>query len=391
MIKLKSKKRNIIDKITLYSVGISLVIFLIFTIIPFLLFLNMHNVLFLILTVLFFGGTIYIFVGFIKMLMNPQNDTGYSNYTGLLSSNINQNIKIDIDQVKQNFGIIFECKKDNKLLFKGQDTFIEEHLPAKMEDANGNLIFSYHMNLVEFAKSQIPDGNHTSRDGFIESNEKIKIGRIYQEGTGKDRFYKIEYNNDIFEIFMWSTGEEPHLSVFLNKKQIAQIEHEHVVQNNLDKYHLYLLSEYQIYESILCFFAIIYDKYENGHHGQAFYGEKTETSFEYSLDGIGSDKYFKEFMQYNFPTENIVSKEITGETIKQDMKQGWKKAKEQTFTKEAYQHALKVGLPFCLIISISIFVILLLFGEFILGIVSLIITLLSTFLFFLFIKSICKN
>lgn len=221
-------------------------------------------------------------------------------YNYLVSEDINKNIITNINQIKQNFGIEYEIKENNILLYNGYDCFAQKNLPVKMEDSSGKIIFKYNQDIDELLKAQIPESGHNERNGFIKNENNDVLGKIYHVGFGNNRYYCIDFYDDKLEIYMSSTGRNPHLSVFFNCNQIAQIEHENAVNNYLDKYSLYLLSGYEKYREILCFFTMIYDKYENGNHGKAFYGSKTNISFSYSLEGIGMDKYFKDFMKKIF-------------------------------------------------------------------------------------------
>ena len=311
-------------------------------------------------------------------------------YSYLVNENVNNNIIIDIEQTKQNFGIEYEVKEDNTLIFKGYDNFVEKHLPAKMEDSTGNLIFRYNQGIKELAKAQIPESGHNERKGFIKNQNNDILGKIYHVGFGQDRYYCIDFNSDKLEIYMWSTGRNPHLSVFLNYNQIAQIEHENMVNNYLDKYTLYLLSGYEKYKEVLCFFSMIYDKYENGNHGKSFYGGKTNVSFNYSLEGIGRDKYFEEFMKYNFPKVEIVNEELTMDAINTNLKDGFETNKKQNWTKEKYKSFVKISLPICIIIILIPTILISIFVNLFLGIFIFIFLVAIETLFYWIIKKLCK-
>lgn len=313
-----------------------------------------------------------------------------STYNYLVSENINNNIVINIDQTKQNFGIEYQITENKNLLFKGYDYFIEKHLPVKMEDGSGKLIFKYNQNIEELVKSQIPESGHNERNGTIKNENNDILGKIYHIGIGNNRYYCIDFNNEKLEIYMWSTGRSPHLSVFLNCNQIAQIEQENVVDNYLDKYTLYLLSDYEKYKEVLCFFTMIYNKYESGNHGKIFYGEKTKVSYNYSLEGIGIDKYFENFMKQNFPNVNIINEDLTMDNLKKDLKEGWEISKNKNWTKEKYKSFVRMSLPICIIIILiaTIFVSILInvfFGIFIFVFLAV-----TEFLFYWIIKKICK-
>lgn len=255
-------------------------------------------------------------------------------YSYIVSENVAGNMRINITQTKQNFGIEYEIVENGYLLYKGYDNFWEKHLPIRMEDGSGKIIFKHSLGLAK------PD-NLKNGNGEI-------VGGIYWVNYHSARYYCVVYNNELLEIYMWSTGRTPHLSVFLNCKQIAQIESENVVSNYLDKYVLYLLSEYRAYKEILCFFTMVYDKYVHGNHGEAFYGAKTEVSYGYSIKGIGMDKYFPDFMRKNFPDVEIIAEKVTVENLKE----GWEISKKQTFTQKKFKKGLKFGIPLCLLVAL---------------------------------------
>lgn len=310
-------------------------------------------------------------------------------YNYLVSNTINENIEIRIEQTKQNFGIEYQIKKDAKLLFVGYDSFIEKHLPARMEDPSGNVVFKYNQDLGELVKSQIPVSKQSDRNGFVLNDSNDQLGKIYQVGFGQNRYYCIDYNDETLEIFMWSTGRNPHLSVFLNCNQIAQIEQENVTDNYLNKYVLYLLHDYEKYEKILSFFTLIYDKYEYGNHGEAFYGSKTDVSFSYSIKGIGMDNYFADFMKMNFPNVEIINEKPTLENISQDLKEGWETAKRSVYTREAYERLKKKLLIPSLIFGVILAALVSILSIY-LGLVVLVICSAGFPLFFWMLSKICK-
>lgn len=315
------------------------------------------------------------------------NENKPDHYQYLVSDNIEKNIKIEIEQVKQNFGMEFHIKENNQLLYKGYDTFIENAPPVRLEDPSGKIIFKYFHNPADVISI---DDYYVGNYGIIKNEKGDKSGEFYQAGYDRNKYYCIEYNSQFFEIYLWSTGRSPHLSIFLNGNQIAQVEQENVITNNLNKYALYLLNDFKNYKDILCLAVIIYDKFEYGNHGEAFYGSKTDVSFNYSVEGIGKDKYFKEFMKLNFPDVEIIHEEASLKTIAKDLQKGWEISKRQNFTKNKYKEFIKISLIPFIIVMIFMVIIFSLMISFEMGLIVLFIGTILGILYYLILKKICK-
>jgi hypothetical protein len=266
------------------------------------------------------------------------------------------NKTIHINQILQDSGIEFHCFEEETLMYKGCDTFAAEHSPVRLEDADGDIVFRYHADIKDLAKAQNPQAGNCLRFDYGSDRLQERTGGFYEKGFGTGRFYSIEYNNSDFQVYTWSTGS-PHVLVYLEDKQIAQIEKGPGTAESSDHYILYLLSDYESVKALLCFFTLWYDKMEYEYHGEAFRKTKKAALSGYSLVGLGKDKYDPAFMAENFPDAEIKNSQVNWGVIKNEMTGYWKAVRDRTFTRDNFKK--KILSPLVLLLCI---ILLLVFG-----------------------------
>jgi len=195
---------------------------------------------------------------------------------------------LHIRQIKQNFGIQFQCFERDSLLYIGEDAFLNEHLPARLLTPSNEEILRYNADVRGIAQAYIPLNNKSDHTGFLSNSQGNNMGRFYQSGIGRNKYYCTEFQNRIFNIYLFSSVTEK-LLIYDEERQIGQVEKSKFTKNNLDTYTMYLLDGYSYFHALFCFSVMLYDKFEHGYQGEFFSGTKNTASIEWTVAGIGKE------------------------------------------------------------------------------------------------------
>ena len=78
---------------------------------------------------------------------------------------------LHIRQIKQNFGIQFQCFERDSLLYIGEDAFLNEHLPARLLTPSNEEILRYNADVRGIAQAYIPLNNKSDHTGFLSNSQ----------------------------------------------------------------------------------------------------------------------------------------------------------------------------------------------------------------------------
>ncbi|RKP55399.1 hypothetical protein D7Z26_09410 [Cohnella endophytica] len=134
---------------------------------------------------------------------------------------------------------------------------------------------------------------------MVKDTNKNIIGAM--QNIGKElllSFYEVKFRDESIKIYEVTKKHYVHLLIFLDNRQIGQIEKSLIRQNNLDQYTLFLLDKYSRFKDILILFVGYFDNWNYSGTGE-FVMKKKEIVWEWTYSKA-NEKYNKKWLQENF-------------------------------------------------------------------------------------------
>lgn len=268
------------------------------------------------------------------------------------------NIMINIKQTKQNFGIEFQCKAGENLLYLAKDSFLLENGSCELFGANGEKIYRYEASILNIVGELTKAPRLPAGTGVIYDEQRQAKWAFTRHGVSKDQYYGMTYDNIEYSFYTYYAGKAAMILVYRGDVQIAQVIKSTITSEYLDQYCMYLSGEYESLQSILCFAVILYDKFEFGNQREAFIGGKTDVSFGWTVSGIGKKYYNPNFMKQNFPEVGDLEVELSAGNVANALKEGLNESVKGTFTVEnlikGFINPLAIGLAVFAIVLVGV-------------------------------------
>lgn len=194
-------------------------------------------------------------------------------------------------------GALYDVLQNNTMLYKASVEPSFTRLKAVLQQDGRELYSIYGGDwLYQAQKPGIKDpGKSQNKVCEIRSPHGEAIGRILHEpNVFSTPLYKIELNSQQWTVYMVGKGRQGlKFPIYdANEKQIALMEKDVFVKNNLDRYDLYALDQTGILISTL--FGIYYDWKDFRNQGE-FRAHKASVSITFSLKKSVKDKYDPSF------------------------------------------------------------------------------------------------
>jgi len=210
---------------------------------------------------------------------------------------------IKINQTKANLSAKFEVLIDDALIYLGESSPISSVFANSLMDSYGVLLLKTQFHVRANMKNIIPFKwiwtKKISKVCNILNDEGETVATFAHARKGfLDLSYSIWINDVNLRLYSIGKGSLRYVLVFLDNEQIGQICKENIVKNNLDKYDLYLLDQYNEFAPLLSLFTIYFDSYNYARRGEVVAG-KQEKSWEWSYHKYNK-LYDPEWLQTHF-------------------------------------------------------------------------------------------
>lgn len=220
---------------------------------------------------------------------------------------------IDIIQKKSNGKNLYEIIKNKELIYYAQAPWMDiRGIPFNMDKLRelkllspaGEVVYVTKYQLIKDIKeSLIPmkfliTGSQKCAQYEILDTNGIKKGLFYSNTTGFfDNKTCIKYNEIILNGYRKKLGDREIVSFYDDEKEVGVIIKPLSTKNNLDRYMVYFLDEYENLLPLISFFTIYYDYLYHNNSGKYEKSIKFERS--YSID-MNNDKYDPDFIKNEF-------------------------------------------------------------------------------------------
>jgi hypothetical protein len=226
---------------------------------------------------------------------------------------------LEINQTRANFAAEFEIRRENKITFKGLYSWQGACLECKLVDGPGNT--HLHMRLTPQSETEgaaiMPEGDIGRGDEFncaIMDGHGVSVGAMCCPRMDGSSSYRVKSGAEEILLYAIDKGNAHHVLIFVNGRQVGQIEKRNAVEGNKDRYSLYLLDECERFAGMITLFTIYYDSYNYGNYGE-FVASKTHVGWGWSENEF-SELYDKGWLSTHF----YVPVDTKSESVKVQLK-----------------------------------------------------------------------
>ena len=215
-------------------------------------------------------------------------------------------MKIQIRQTKSNFKNEFEIIYDNDTTHFAKTSWISKIFDCTMVDMNGNIILKTVYDMKTNFKNIIPlkwisgSPKLSMMCNVIDSNGEKGVFLLSKTGFLKSS-YLISHKDMTLQGYVISKGNIKYIALYDAEKdvQVGLLVKLLDVDNNLDQYTLYLLDDSNCDPVVLSFFAVYYDNWNYGNHGEIALHQR-EINWEWAWSKY-NNKYDPHWIANNFP------------------------------------------------------------------------------------------
>ena len=214
-------------------------------------------------------------------------------------------MKIQINQTKANFKNEFEIICNEETTHFAKASWGSKVFDCTVNDKNGNQILKTVYDVGINWRNRIPfkwvSGSPKLSQvcNLIDSGGHDGVFLLSKIGFLKS-FYLIAYKNMILRGYAVAKGDVKYVALYDAEKdeQVGLLVKPLNVDNNLDRYTLYLLDDADCDLTVLAFFAVYYDNWNYGNHRE-FVLHKREISREWTWSRYNK-KYDPDWLTDNF-------------------------------------------------------------------------------------------
>lgn len=173
---------------------------------------------------------------------------------------------IKVSQVKSNLEYEFDIKIDDLLYCRANNSRLSSGFTSSVKTTEGDLKYQSDFKLEKVLKKHIPymklfgNGERQHVEIFDNDDELFcSISSVRSEKYGQ--FYEILSGNGVVEVYARTTGMFEYFLVRSENEDVAMIRKSMKVVNNLDKYEIFLLDEFENYKDFLILFCLYWDNF----------------------------------------------------------------------------------------------------------------------------------
>jgi len=215
-------------------------------------------------------------------------------------------MKIQINQTKANFKSEFEIFFDDNTSYYAKASWVSRIFNCTLFDKENNLLLKTAYDVKTNWRNKIPlkwlaGSPKLSRACNLMDAENEK-GVFLLSTTGfLKSFYLIAYKDMVLRGYVVAKGATKYIALYDSQKdeQVGLVVKPLDVDNNLDKYTLYLLDDTNCDPVVLSFFVVYYDNWNCGNQGEVVL-HKREISREWSWSKYNK-KYDPDWLSKHFP------------------------------------------------------------------------------------------
>jgi hypothetical protein len=116
-------------------------------------------------------------------------------------------------------------------------------------------------------------------------------------------YYLIQFKEMKFKLYVIDKGINQYTLIFLDEKQIGQLNKKRTTENNLDWYVMYLLDDYKDLAELMSIFVIYFDSYNYGNRGEIV-SNSSQKTWEWSISKFNK-LYNPTWLSNHFEVEEI--------------------------------------------------------------------------------------
>ncbi len=244
---------------------------------------------------------------------------------------------LDVRQVTSAGSNQFEVFGNGTLFFKGNATWfpmgVDKNNKVILTDPNGNIVFQTKYSMIDnLAESSVPfkyliDGEQKFSQYQVVDASGNEVGAFYDvKKSFLDSRLCISFGDRIIYGYDRELGYREVVSLYENDVQIGQITRSQKVVDNLDRYIVHILPQYDALLPLFAMFTIFYDYSYHNNSGQFVKGTYISKTYTYDYN---SKKYNKNFIRNNFGEqeherlEAFINRKVEMKVGNLTMKQFW--------------------------------------------------------------------